>query len=163
MSLLYNIGDCILNQLEGMIYCHDLSHFIIENGPPTPPTKTLLLLSQIITKCMHYKSMILCNFFSQKLQVIELFLYRRKLLMASPTAGWPQRLGNWLFLCFKFLSSKSPLIISHCSVGHLGSVVPILKFNSSLKRKAKNCQNVHNSWPWTWYSCKKTGKMKPCR
>lgn len=71
MSLLYNIGDCILNQLEGMIYCHDLSHFIIENWPPTPPTKTLLLLSKIITKGMHYKSMLFCNFFLKSCKLLS--------------------------------------------------------------------------------------------
>lgn len=61
MSLLYNIRErileiCTLNQFERMKCYHELSHFIIENWPPTPPTKTLLLLSQIITKNMHYKS-----------------------------------------------------------------------------------------------------------
>ena len=132
--------------------CHDLSHFIIENGPPTPLTKTLSLLSQIITKCMHYKSMILCNFFSQKLQVIELFLYRRKLLMANPTASWPQRLGNWLFLRFKLLYNKPPLITSRCSVGHLGSVVPILKcpqfLTSNLIFMLKNRKNETLQVEW---------------
>ena len=56
--------------------------------------------------------------------------------LPNPLVGPKTR--NRLFLCLKLLSSKSSLIISHCSVGHGHLVVvPILEFNTSLKKKKK--------------------------